>query len=139
MKSCAVKSHHPRKLSYRCSLKYAFTLLKRSVLTCTLQSQKLTSVSCKEGDFTYTAAQSSPARNRNAALLPRELFLKFNGDNNVEVLFYTNTADSARISLQRFRGSSDYINACFIDVSVFIYCVVNCICDFIHHIGLSQT
>ena len=29
-----------------------------------------------------------------------------------------NVADSARISLLRFHGSSDYINACFIDVSV---------------------
>ena len=29
-----------------------------------------------------------------------------------------NIADSARISLLRFHGSSDYINACFINVSV---------------------
>ena len=102
-------------LNYRCSLKYAFTLIVCSGFN-PLYLQKLSSVSCSERDFTYTAAKSSPTRNRVTAFLPRKLFLEF----NIDMVTYccVQTADSARISLLRFHGSSDYINACFIDVSV---------------------
>ena len=84
--------------------------------TYTLQLQKLNSVSCKEGDFTYTAAHLSPAINRIAVLLPRKLFLKFNVD-NIEVLFL-----SMQLIQQEYHCKDSVevltINACFIDVSV---------------------
>ena len=74
-----------------------FILSKYSVLIPYIQLQKLTSISCKEGDFTYTAAHSSPARNRITTLLPRELHLKFD-INNVDLLLYT-----IQLILQEYR------------------------------------
>ena len=68
-----------RNLNYRCSLKYAFTLIVCLVFN-PLYLQKLSSVSCSERDFTYTAAKSSPTRNRITAFLPHKLFLEFDID-----------------------------------------------------------
>ena len=40
-------------------------------------------------------------------------------------------ADSARISLLHSHGSSDYVNACFIDVSEFTQFILDHICDIV--------
>lgn len=119
MKNCAVKFHQPRKLSYRCSLKYVFILSKCSALIPHIQLQKLTSISCKEGDFTYTAAHSSPARNRIATLLPRELHLKFD-INNVDILSYT-----IQLILQEYhyKDSVEVLTILMLALLMWVYCL----------------
>ena len=64
----------------------------------------------------YVAAVSSKNKNKNRQqkLLPRK-----NVELTVDILaFIMDIADTARVIIPQLEGNSDYINFCFIDVSI---------------------
>ena len=80
--------------------------------------QNLARNSSKEQDFRYEAARSSRNQNKNRfqEFLPRMKNINF----VLLDLIVVDIADTARVIIPRLDGHSDYINFCYIDVSIYL-------------------
>ena len=86
-----------------------------------ISHQNLESDSSKEQDFKYVQAGKNHSKNRCQKFLPRK---------NTNLIVYwlssiVDIADSARVVIPKLDGNSDYINFCYIDVGIKLYCAIN--------------